>query len=77
MELVFEFALFSFLGMTQKEMASIFKAYSQTDSSIANNYGGTGLGLVICKQLAELMGGDINVESKKGVGTSFIVDLPL
>lgn len=64
------------MGMTQKEMDRIFQAYSQTDSTIANNYGGTGLGLVISKQLAELMGGTITVRSKKGIGTTFIVDLP-
>jgi len=65
------------IGMTKKQLASIFKAYAQTDSTIANNYGGTGLGLVISKQLTELMGGKINVKSKKGIGTTFIVDLPM
>lgn len=65
------------IGMTQNQLADIFKAYAQTDSTIANNYGGTGLGLVISKQLAELMGGSINVTSEKGIGTAFHVDLPV
>ncbi|KPK12739.1 MAG: hypothetical protein AMJ68_00605 [Acidithiobacillales bacterium SG8_45] len=65
------------IGMTQQQLANIFKPYSQTDSTIANNYGGTGLGLVISKQLAELMGGNIDVRSTKGSGTSFMLNLPV
>lgn len=65
------------VGMTRKELGGIFKAYAQTSAAIASNYGGTGLGLVICKQLAELLGGDIEVKSKKGAGTAFTVHLPI
>jgi len=65
------------IGMTRKELGSIFKPYAQTNATIASNYGGTGLGLVICKHLAELMGGDIRVDSKKGAGTAFTVHLPI
>jgi two-component system sensor histidine kinase BarA len=65
------------MGMSQQELGGIFKPYAQTNATIANNYGGTGLGLVICKQFAELMGGDIKVRSEKGMGTEFIVYLPM
>lgn len=59
------------IGMNEEEMAKLFKSFSQTDSSNARKYGGTGLGLAISKQLAEMMGGSIGVESVKGEGTTF------
>jgi CheY-like chemotaxis protein len=62
--------------MSDGEMSKIFSAFSQADSSVTRNFGGSGLGLSISKQLVERMGGQIGVESKKGVGTKFYFNLP-
>ncbi|MEO6148528.1 MAG: response regulator, partial [Mucilaginibacter sp.] len=59
------------IGITEDKLDMLFKAFSQVDSSITRKYGGTGLGLVISERLVHLMGGEINVESKFGEGSSF------
>ncbi|NET09897.1 MAG: response regulator, partial [Symploca sp. SIO2B6] len=59
------------IGIPKERMDRLFKAFSQVDSSTTRKYGGTGLGLVICKQLAEMMGGTLWVESEVGKGTTF------
>ncbi|NOT23157.1 MAG: response regulator [Nitrospiraceae bacterium] len=59
------------IGITAEQQARLFGAYSQAESSTARRYGGTGLGLMICCQLVELMGGAIMVESKAGEGSAF------
>ena len=64
------------IGMTEDFMTKIFTPFEQQDASISKKYGGTGLGLSISKQLSEMMGGSIHVDSKEGVGTTFIVEIP-
>ena len=65
------------IGIPPERLHAIFEAFTQADSSTTRRYGGTGLGLTICKRLAELMGGQINVTSEEGRGSTFWVDLPL
>jgi nitrogen-specific signal transduction histidine kinase len=59
------------IGIDKKDQDHLFKSFSQVDASVSRRYGGTGLGLCISKQLVELMGGAISVESEPGKGTMF------
>jgi two-component system sensor histidine kinase/response regulator len=59
------------IGLTKEQMDKLFKSYQQAASSTSRKYGGTGLGLTISKQLVELMGGEIGVESEYGKGSVF------
>lgn len=61
------------VGMTSHQKENLFKAYGQADISTAREYGGTGLGLYLSKNLAQRLGGDIHVDSEKGVGTVFSI----
>lgn len=59
------------IGIDAGDRNKLFQSFSQVDASISRKYGGTGLGLNICKQLVELMGGRIDVESEKNRGSNF------
>lgn len=59
------------IGIDKEDKKKLFQSFSQVDASISRKYGGTGLGLNICKQLVELMGGRIEVEGKKNRGSTF------
>lgn len=64
-------------GISKEFMPMIFDAFTQEDTGNMTVYGGTGLGLSICLSIVKLMGGNINVQSEKGKGSTFIVDVKL
>ena len=64
------------IGMTPEMLTRLFNTFEQENANTAQQYGGSGLGLSIVKNLVELMHGSISVESKKGIGSMFTVDLP-
>jgi PAS domain S-box-containing protein len=64
------------IGMEQEQIKKMFGAFTQADSSTTRKYGGTGLGLNICRKLVELMGGSIQAESTPGAGSIFHLSLP-
>ncbi|WP_164545424.1 hybrid sensor histidine kinase/response regulator [Paenibacillus albus] len=65
------------IGISPEQLKQLFHPFSQADSSTTRKYGGTGLGLIICKHLVEMMGGTIDVASEKGQGSLFTFQLPL
>lgn len=75
-ELTF-FVIDTGIGVTLEEKEKMFKSFSQVDGSITRQYGGTGLGLYVTRQLVELMHGHIELESEKGKGSTFQVTLNL
>ena len=65
------------IGIKEEDMMKLFKPFSQVDTGLTRNKDGTGLGLSISQKLAEKLGGTITVESKVGIGSVFLVTLPL
>jgi PAS domain S-box-containing protein len=65
------------IGIPADKLDKIFQEFSQADDSTTRNYGGTGLGLSLTRRFAQMMGGDIRVESEVGSGSSFIIEIPM
>lgn len=65
------------IGIAEQKLSKIFDAFVQADSSTTREYGGTGLGLTISKDLVKFFNGSIDVESKPGIGTRFVICLPI
>jgi signal transduction histidine kinase/DNA-binding response OmpR family regulator len=64
------------IGMTEEQQGRLFQAFRQADNSTTRQYGGTGLGLVITRSFARMLGGDVTVASAPGQGSSFTLSLP-
>jgi CheY-like chemotaxis protein len=65
------------IGIADQERHKIFSAFDQADTSTTRLFGGTGLGLYISKNLAQLLGGELTFTSRKGVGSTFVLTLPV
>jgi signal transduction histidine kinase/ligand-binding sensor domain-containing protein len=64
------------IGMTSEQLGRLFQSFSQANTAIVKKYGGTGLGLALSRRFCQLMGGDVDVESQYGKGSTFTVTLP-
>ena len=64
------------IGMTPEELCVVFERFRQADSSISRRFGGSGLGLSLVREMTELLGGSVCADSKPGVGSAFVVEIP-
>ncbi len=64
------------IGISKEKLENIFSSFSQADTTITRRFGGTGLGLTISQNLANLMGGNVSVTSSEGKGSEFILTVP-
>ena len=64
------------IGMTEEEQEEVFETFTQADSSLTREHEGTGLGLTITQNLCQMMGGELELESEKGEGSTFTIRLP-
>jgi signal transduction histidine kinase len=65
------------LGIPRGEQERIFEKFYRADPQLSRGVGGTGLGLYICRELVQRMGGEIEVESEPGKGSTFTIELPV
>jgi signal transduction histidine kinase len=65
------------IGIEKHKLAELFNKFHQVDNSASRKHEGTGLGLVLTKELLELHGGEISVDSEEGIGTTFAFRLPM
>ena len=65
------------IGMTPEQQARLFQPFSQADETTTHRFGGTGLGLALTRHIAQLLGGDVHLQSTLGQGTTFTVRLPI
>jgi PAS domain S-box-containing protein len=65
------------IGMSSSAIATVFEPFSQADTSTTRRFGGTGLGLPITKRIVEMLGGTLQIDSEEGVGSTFIVTIPI
>jgi len=65
------------IGMSPQQLAQVFEPFQQADASVSRRYGGSGLGLALCQQLATALGGSIEAESSQGIGSRFSLCLPV
>ena len=64
------------IGMTEEQLAKLFQRFQQADASTTRQFGGTGLGLALTKAFAKLLGGEVEVRSEHGKGSTFVVEVP-
>jgi signal transduction histidine kinase len=65
------------IGIKECDLPHLFKAFNQIDTGLTRQHDGTGLGLAICSRLADLLGGEMSVQSRFGVGSEFCFTVPL